>query len=125
MSDYQSTHQSAMSIEEPRDAGEEGGLHRPQARDLAPRGFGLHLQKDDQDGQVDQDVQGGQYDQDCQYVLADQDGQKNQYDQYDHNGADDRRQSQYNGTGCLADSLHLFSQYKTKYIVLKRQRPRV
>ena len=103
MSDYKSTHQSAMSIEEPRDAGEEGGLHRPQARDLAPRGFGLHLQKDDQDGQVNQNVQGGQYDQDCQYVLADQDGQdgqKNQYDQYDHNGADDRRQSQYNGTGC-------------------------
>ena len=63
MSDYQSTHQSAMSIEEPRDAGEEGGLHRPQARDLAPRGFGLHLQKDDQD---------------CQYVLADQDGQDGQ-----------------------------------------------
>ena len=99
-----------MSIEEPRDAGEEGGLHRPQARDLAPRGFGLHLQKYDQDSQVDQDVQAGQYDQDghddqdCQYVLADQDGQdgqKNQYDQYDHNGADDRRQSQYNGTGCV------------------------
>ena len=78
-----------MSIEEPRDAGEEGGLHRPQAWDLAPRGFGLHLQKYDQDGQVDQDVQAGQYDQDghddqdgqdvqdCQYVLADQDGQKN------------------------------------------------
>ena len=90
MSDYQSTHQSAMSIEEPRDAGEEGGLHRPQARDLAPRGFGLHLQKDDQDGQVNQNVQGGQYDQDdhddqdgqdvqdCQYVLADQDGQDGQ-----------------------------------------------
>ena len=78
MSDYKSTHQSAMSIEEPRDAGEEGGLHRPQAWDLAPRGFGLHLQKDDQDGQVDQDVQGGQYDQDCQYVLADQDGQDGQ-----------------------------------------------